>query len=498
MMEPLTDGAIVKMNAGDTSKELQPVLQIFDLKMVSTPQSAVDRYRAILSDGTHLQHAMLATQKNYLVSEGRVKKGTVVRMTEYSVNNIQHRLIIIVCDMIVIMDIGDIIGDPKPFSSSGAPASAPTTPNMAAGSLQNPRMDSVNNSSYGSNADTGRYPSENRSGSYGNQSPGVQNFGVDVPRGNTSSYRRPSQPPYQQPPSQLPYQQPPPMYSNRGPVAKNEAPSRIIPIAVLTPYTGRWTIKARVTAKGELRHYNNARGDGKVFSFDLLDSDGGEIRVTCFNAVADQFYNTIEPGRVYVISKGSLIPAQKNYNHLRNDYEIFLESTSTVQPCLEDDTSIHKQQFHFCPISDIECKDKQLNPLYCIANLTRSPPSSPIASPSATPIAEELPTEESAVESAPPVTDDWVEWRERVSSDIADLRSSLARLEDFAREADTRACQESERLRTTLLSIIRGASAPVVAPPDDPGPSAPRVASPLPSAPTTRPGEAGTPLTSAM
>ncbi|CAM8946698.1 unnamed protein product [Rhodiola kirilowii] len=435
MMEPLTDGAIVKMNAGATSKELQPVLQIFDLKMVSTSQSAVDRYRVILSDGTHLQQAMLATQKNYLVSEGRVKKGTVVRMTEYSVNNIQHRLIIIVCDMIVIMDIGDIIGDPKQFSSSGAPASAPTTPNMAAGSLQNPRMDSVNNSSYGSNADMGRYPSANRSGSYGNQSPGVhnfgvdvprvgdiigdpkpfsssgasasapttpnmaagslqnprmdsvnnssyrsnadtgrypsanrsasygnqspgvQNFGVDVPRGSTSSYGRPSQPPYQQPPSQLPYQQPPPMYSNRGPVAKNEAPSRIIPIAVLTPYTGRWTIKARVTAKGELRHYNNARGDGKVFSFDLLDSDGGEIRVTCFNAVADQFYNTIEPGRVYVISKGILKPAQKNYNHLRNDHEIFLESTSTVQPCLEDDTSIPKQQFHFCPISDIECKD---------------------------------------------------------------------------------------------------------------------------------------------
>ncbi|CAM8975808.1 unnamed protein product [Rhodiola kirilowii] len=121
------------MNAGATSKESQPVLQIFDLKMVSTSQSAVDRYRVILSDGTHLQQAMLATQKIYLVSEGRVKKGTVVRMTEYSVNTIQHRLIIIVCDMIVLMDIGDIIGDPKQFSCSGAPASAVSTNNTEYG-----------------------------------------------------------------------------------------------------------------------------------------------------------------------------------------------------------------------------------------------------------------------------------------------------------------------------------------------------------------------------
>lgn len=52
-----------------------------------------------------------------------------------------------------------------------------------------------------------------------------------------------------------------------------------------------WTIKARVTTKGELRLYNNARGEGKVFSFDLLDSGLGEIWSTYFNDVADKFYS---------------------------------------------------------------------------------------------------------------------------------------------------------------------------------------------------------------
>lgn len=134
---------------------------------------------------------------------------------------------------------------------------------------------------------------------------------------------------------------------------KNEAPARIIPITALNPYQGRWAIKARVTAKGELRRYNNARGDGKVFSFDLLDSDGGEIRVTCFNAIVDRFYGVIEVGKVYMISKGSLKPVQKNFNHLNNDWEIFLETSSIVELCPEVDGTIPAQQFNFKAISDI-------------------------------------------------------------------------------------------------------------------------------------------------
>lgn len=161
---------------------------------------------------------------------------------------------------------------------------------------------------------------------------------------NVQSFQATVQPPYQ----------PPPNYKNHGAIIKNEAPARIIPIAALNPYQGRWAIKARVTAKGDLRRYNNARGDGKVFSFDLLDSDGGEIRVTCFNAVVDRFYEVIEVGKVYLISKGSLKPAQKNFNHLKNEWEVFLEASSSVELCPDEDDTIPRQQFSFRPISEIE------------------------------------------------------------------------------------------------------------------------------------------------
>ncbi|MCO5569497.1 hypothetical protein L7F22_023210 [Adiantum nelumboides] len=155
-------------------------------------------------------------------------------------------------------------------------------------------------------------------------------------------------------PVTAPSYQPAPAYSNRGPIMKNEAPARIVPIAALNPYHGRWTIKARVTAKGDLHRFNNARGEGKVFHFDLLDAEGGEIRVTCFNNIADQFYEQIEVGKVYMLSKGTLKPVQRAYNHLKSEWEIHLDNALTLDPCHEEDGSIPHQLFDFKPISEIE------------------------------------------------------------------------------------------------------------------------------------------------
>ncbi|KAL8521414.1 hypothetical protein ACS0TY_011800 [Phlomoides rotata] len=357
----LTEGAIAVLSGDDAqNSDIKPVLQVADIRLVNTArtQSDNERYRILLSDGSFTQQGMLATQRNYLVHTEKLQKGSIVQLTQFVCNIIQNRRIIIIIDLDVIVEKCDLIGEPKQFPiktdgnvSSGASAPTPVQPmNQPAGG--------------GGGGGGGRPPSYSV-GSRGNPTAGAiisdsvprpnvppiypQTGAVSgVPRAPVNNYVRPPQ---------TSYNQPPPMFANRGPIAKNEAPPRIIPIAGLNPYQGRWTIKARVTLKSELRRYSNNRGEGKVFSFDLLDSNGGEIRATCFNATADQFYHVIEPGRVYLISKGVLKPAQKNFNHLRNDHEIMLDTSSTVQPCFEDDTSIPQQQFNFRPISDIEVLD---------------------------------------------------------------------------------------------------------------------------------------------
>ncbi|CAN6340288.1 unnamed protein product [Urochloa humidicola] len=155
-------------------------------------------------------------------------------------------------------------------------------------------------------------------------------------------------------PAQSFYQQPPPGHMNRGPATKNEATRATVPVAQLNPYQERWTIKARVTSKTDLRHYNNQKGPGKVFSFDLLDAQGGEIRATCFNLQADQFFDLIEVDKVYLISRGSLKPAQKKFNPLNHEYEITVDFKTTIEVCPSDDISIPRQQYNFRQISEIE------------------------------------------------------------------------------------------------------------------------------------------------
>jgi replication factor A1 len=59
----------------------------------------------------------------------------------------------------------------------------------------------------------------------------------------------------------------------------------------------RWTLKARVTQKSERRRWSNAKGEGQLFSVNLLD-ETGEIKATAFGAAVDELYDRLEEGRV--------------------------------------------------------------------------------------------------------------------------------------------------------------------------------------------------------
>ncbi|KAG2267689.1 hypothetical protein Bca52824_062244 [Brassica carinata] len=91
---------------------------------------------------------------------------------------------------------------------------------------------------------------------------------------------------------------------------------------VLNPYQGSWTIKVRVTNKGVLRTYKNARGDGCVFNVELTDEEGTEIQATMmFNAADVKSYDTFQKGKVFYISRGSLKLANKQFKTVQKDYE---------------------------------------------------------------------------------------------------------------------------------------------------------------------------------
>jgi replication factor A1 len=141
----------------------------------------------------------------------------------------------------------------------------------------------------------------------------------------------------------------------------------------------RWTIKARVTTKSDIRTWQNAKGEGKLFSVNLLDesvrflrflpplfsrssssvperrgrwllceveamnlklttrfslpflNSQGEIRATGFNQAVDNLYETLQEGKVYLISKARVNIAKKQFTNLTNEYEIMFENSTEVQ-----------------------------------------------------------------------------------------------------------------------------------------------------------------------
>nr|XP_020473738.1 replication protein A 70 kDa DNA-binding subunit-like isoform X2 [Monopterus albus] len=131
---------------------------------------------------------------------------------------------------------------------------------------------------------------------------------------------------------------------------------KVIPIANLNPYQSKWAVRARVTSKSSIRTWSNSRGDGKLFSFEIVD-ESGEIRITAFNKEVDSFFSLVEQGKVYYISKATLKPANKQYTTVKHDYEMTLNAHSSIVPC-DDSQGIPTVHCDFVPIAELENRHK--------------------------------------------------------------------------------------------------------------------------------------------
>ncbi|KAF8730527.1 hypothetical protein HU200_016943 [Digitaria exilis] len=139
---------------------------------------------------------------------------------------------------------------------------------------------------------------------------------------------------------------------NAAPAARLSMTRRVHPLISLNPYQGNWIIKVRVTSKGNLRTYKNARGEGCVFNVELTDEDGTQIQATMFNEAAKKFYPVFELGKVYYVSKGSLRIANKQFKTVHNDYEMTLNENAVVEEA-EGETFIPQVQYNFVNIDQL-------------------------------------------------------------------------------------------------------------------------------------------------
>lgn len=90
-----------------------------------------------------------------------------------------------------------------------------------------------------------------------------------------------------------------------------------------------WTIRCKVISKFPIKYWSNDIGAGKLFNVDVFD-ETGQIRIVAFRDLVDKFYQKIDVGMVYEVSKSAVRFANQNYSP-KNKYEIVLTDESIIE-----------------------------------------------------------------------------------------------------------------------------------------------------------------------
>eukprot|EP00529_Nitzschia_sp_RCC80_P016749 CAMPEP_0113450592 /NCGR_PEP_ID=MMETSP0014_2-20120614/5906_1 /TAXON_ID=2857 /ORGANISM="Nitzschia sp." /LENGTH=646 /DNA_ID=CAMNT_0000341929 /DNA_START=168 /DNA_END=2108 /DNA_ORIENTATION=- /assembly_acc=CAM_ASM_000159 len=321
----LTTNAVRTMIAKSDSNSLQqrPIVQAINVKCINNNS----RYRVILSDGNVYAQGMLASQMNGIAdgtatgSSGiRLETGCLLRIDDFMCNLVSGKKIIIILAAEVVGPSQERIGQPAEYKEGNAPGTA-GGPNAAA-----PMYNRTN---------TAGVPSA--AGSAGNP------YGVSQSN------------PYS--PSKKGGNNSAPIVHSTAPTGMGGSPGggpRITPIAQLNMYQNRFTIKARVTSKSDVKTWSNAKGEGSLFSIELLDSSGMDIRATMFKEAVEKFYNYFEVGKVYTVTGAKLKVANMAYNTCKSNLEMTIDHNTTEVHMVDDAGDIQQQSFDFVKIGALE------------------------------------------------------------------------------------------------------------------------------------------------
>ena len=345
----ITPKALQTVYARPNEPSNRPVVQILS---VSSLAGQTGRYKMILSDGETYTTGLLAS--HFITSLGGTcpfKQFQLVSLDHYQVNavNDKHFLLIHALTEVTPPLPNGQIGNPVAYRAPGAsstPASNPPNQSAAPPIQSNPPPN--NNYTYPQ-----LEPAQPSGGFVNPYVGGVPPPSQSVAKPPSAQLARhpsmPSHSPFaagmQQSMPQVPYQ------SSSGPVRYMQPMEQVLPMSQLTIYTQKWTIRARVANKSEMRTFRNAKGEGQLMTCDLVDADQSEMRATFFGTAAQKFYPILTVGKVFNLSRGSVKPANPKFNP-RAQYELMFDEHSEIQEVV-DDGSIPSIKLAIVPIASI-------------------------------------------------------------------------------------------------------------------------------------------------
>ena len=312
MSHLLTPQGVRKLLAPKDTSGGEPItVQVIHIRNVPSTQG--DRYRVVLSDGEFYTQGMMSSQLNYLVSNGNLSVDGLVVIQDFMCNQIQGKNIVILLSAEALSENpGRRLGTPKDFMQSEA---GKATANANEGMSAQPLYNSTNSHTMNDNNNSYVKPEPVGNGSM-SVSP-TRSSGGKNPYGRPSSSSSSIN------------------ASSNAPIVRssNTVSTNYTLIKNLNLYHSRWTIQARITSKSDIRTWSNAKGEGSLFTIELLDQEGTDIRCTFFKEAVDKFYSVLQEGQVYTFSGGRLKVANARWNNCKSPHEITFDQNSEIHLC---------------------------------------------------------------------------------------------------------------------------------------------------------------------
>ncbi len=374
----LTPQAIQTIYSRPTEANIRATLQVLSVSSLAGQQG---RYKIVLSDGEHYTTGLLSSGLVTKYGGCPFKQFQLVSLDEYMVNAVQDKLFILVHQMTELSGPlpGGQIGFPQVYRPNTSNATT-AQPAPAASYAQPTPMHQTAPAPASSYAQPTYAPPANPAPSYAQpnyapQAPAAPSYAASAPQSKpVPVYQTPAQAPqatynanpYSSMPSNSPFaagmaQTSTPAVQNpyhgqpSGPVRYMQATDSVVPMNQLTIYTQKWTIRARVVSKSEMRTFRNAKGEGQLMTIELVDQRKSEMRATFFGGAAQKFHPMLQVGSVYTFSKGSVKPANPRFNP-KAQYELMFDEHSEILPA-KDDPSIPSMSVSLVPISSISQTD---------------------------------------------------------------------------------------------------------------------------------------------
>lgn len=146
-------------------------------------------------------------------------------------------------------------------------------------------------------------------------------------------------------------------------MAPADSPKSYFPIREISAFHRNWTICARITNISDVRTFSKGSNGGKVFSVDLLDAEGGEIRANFFNKAVDQYQDKVKKGKCFTFAGGNVRVANRQYNTCNHRYELIFDAGARIEE-VADNGGIQDMKFSFIDLRAVQAK-----PLPCTVDI---------------------------------------------------------------------------------------------------------------------------------